>query len=330
MLKILYLNHQNSFDMFFEDVSISKINLVANLNILGDSDQNLNSEELSQYDILMGAWGSPMLPEDYKAPAGQLYVMVTGTVAGQVKINHLENGLRLSNWGDAISHTIAESALLQILTSLRGVGSHFNKTYVEKSWLTEKGPKSLQTLFRKNVGLLGFGAIAQKLVPLLKPFEAKVSFYDPYTSDDILKEHPGAIRYETVEELFANNHIISNHCANIPETNNLINQKMLSLLPDNGIIVNTARGNSLDEEALAKEHQKGRLWSCLDVYREEPVPKDHPLRNEVRCVMLCHQAGPTLDCYNFMGERATENIIRFNEKRELLGEISSDQLRRMT
>ncbi len=330
MLKIYYLNPKSSFEIFFKNDSIEKINKVAQIEFLNESEKELSKEKLHDFDILMGSWGSPMLPQNYKAPQKQLYLMVTGTVAGQVKLEHLENGLRLCNWGDAISHTIAESALMQILVSLRGAGAHFKKTHLEKSWVTGDTDSTLQTLFRKKIGLLGFGAIAQKLVPLLKPFDTQISFYDPYASKETLEKFPNCNQVSSIRDLFLNNHIISNHSANIPETNNLINAEMLALLPDNGIIVNTARGNSLDETALAEEHQKGRLWSSLDVYKTEPVEENNPLRNEARCFMMCHQAGPTLDCYELMGERATENIYRYINNESILGEISTAQLQRMT
>ena len=330
MIKILYLNPKSSFDIFFKNESVEKINKIAQIEFLNKNDEIPPQEKLNTFDILMGAWGSPMLPANYKASKNQLYLMVTGTVAQQVKLEHLENGLRLSNWGDAISHTIAESAFMQILLSLRGAGAHFQKTHVEKLWVTEDTDTTLQTLFRKNVGLLGFGAIAQKLVPLLKPFDTQISFYDPYVTVATLEKFPNLKQASSVRELFSNNHIISNHSANIPETNNLINAEMLALMPENGVIVNTARGNSLDEEALANEHRNGRLWSSLDVYKKEPAAENNPLRNETRCFMMCHQAGPTLDCYELMGERATENIYRYTNNDTILGEISTEQLQRMT
>ena len=137
-------------------------------------------------------------------------------------------------------------------------------------------------------------------------------------------------RVATVKELFTSCDIISNHLPNVEETNDIISAEMMALLPDHAVIVNTARGNSLDEDALIAEHKKGRLFSSLDVFKEEPLSADHGLRDEPRCLIMCHQAGPTHDGLYKMGERAVENITKFKNGEELIREVSADDLRLMT
>ena len=284
-------------------------------------------QRLQSYDVLIGGWGAGRLPEAYAPAKEQYYCMCTGTVAQQMSPEHLERGLRLTNWGDAISQYISESALMQILASVRMLGLYYQRTHVEKDWARDLPPS--QSLFDRHVGLLGCGVIAQRLIPLLRPFSPTISTYDPYVSDEKLAEL-GVQRAETVEELFTQCDIISNHLPKVIATNDVVNAAMLALLPDHAVFVNTARGNSVDEVALAAEHQRGRLFSALDVFKEEPLPAEHPLRNEPRCIITCHQAGPTRDGYFKMGERALENIRRFKNGENLLQELFADNLRRMT
>lgn len=308
------------------------------LEALGDVDcelgriyNSLDEQEqiryLGNYDVLLGGWGSGRLPDDYVPQHEQYYCMCTGTVARQLTPVHLERGMRLTNWGDAISHYISESALMQILASVRMVGLHYQATHVNKVW--RDGLPPTQSLFERCVGLLGFGVIAQKLVPLLKPFQARVHAFDPYVSDACMQAHD-VERADSIRALFEQCDIISNHLPKVPETDDAINAAMLALLPDHGIVVNTARGNSLDEQALVAEHRRGRLFSALDVFKTEPLPHDHPLRDEPRCIIMCHQGGPTHDGYKKMGQRALENIRRYKNAEPLLQEIDADKLRRMT
>ncbi len=285
------------------------------------------TERLHGYDVLLGGWGAGRLPDDYAPAREQYYCMCTGTVAQQMSPEHLERGLRLTNWGDAISHYISESALMQILASVRMLGLYYQRTHVSKEWARDLPPS--QSLFDRHVGLLGCGVIAQKLIPLLHPFNPTIYTYDPYVRDEKLQEL-GVQRAATVKDLFTNCDIISNHLPKVEATNDVVNAAMLALLPDHGVFVNTARGNSVDEEALAAEHRRGRLFSALDVFKEEPLPAEHPLRDEPRCIITCHQAGPTRDGYFKMGQRALENIRRFKQGDELLQELYADNLRRMT
>ncbi len=293
----------------------------------GDLSDAEKTKRLHSYDILLSGWSGNALPADYTPDGDQYFCTCTGTVASIIKPEHLERGLRLTNWGDAISQYIAESALMQMLASIRMVGLHYQRTHIEKGWA--KDFPGTQSLFDRNVALLGCGAIAKKLIPLLGPFGCKVHVYDPYVSDEQLAEF-GAQRLETVRDVFTTCDVISNHLPKVEETNDLINAEMLALLPDHGIIVNTARGNSLDEDALVEEHKRGRLFSALDVFKQEPLPEDHSLRDEPRCLIMCHQAGPTHDGYYKMGERALENIRRYINGEELIQELTADHLRKMT
>ncbi len=281
---------------------------------------------LRKYDVLLGGWGARGLPPGYRPERRQLWCQVTGSVAGQAVPEHLENGLRLTNWGDAISFTIAEAALTLLLACHRRLGVCYHNTHIEKGW---RRPAEFHSLFERRVGLVGFGAIARALVPLLRPFRVKIAAYDPYVPDPVFAAH-GVTRVPTLRALFENSDAISIHAAKTRETNNLITSELLRLLPDHGVIVNTGRGNILDELALAEEHRRGRLYSGLDVFDPEPPAPDHPLRDTPRCLITCHSAGPTTDMYPKMGRRAVENIGRFLRKQPLIQEITSEMLRRMT
>jgi phosphoglycerate dehydrogenase-like enzyme len=283
-----------------------------------------------EMEILVSPWGVPRLPEASRAEELPQYLCyMSGAVGGFLSEKHLALGMRVTNWGDSISHTIAESALMGILACLRHIGYHHEVTHEQKGWRIAGECPDSDSLFDRNVGLIGLGNIAREMIPLLRPFSARVFAYDPYVPDETFQEL-GVIRVESLEELFRTCPVISNHAAKVDELTGKIDRDMLSLLPNNGVFVNTARGNILVEEDLAAEHEAGRLWSCLDVFDPEPPPPDSPLRNTPRCLITPHQAGPTRDQYFRMGDRALLNLRNWKEGRPLVGEVTAEMLGRMT
>jgi phosphoglycerate dehydrogenase-like enzyme len=278
---------------------------------------------------LVSPWGVPVLPRVTNADDLPRYICyLCGGVKGFIAPEHFALGVRLTNWGDAISHTIAESALMGILACLRRVGLRHETTHTQRAWHTGGGAESA-SLFDQKVGLIGLGAIAQALVPLLRPFGVTIHAHDPYVCDGVF-EQLGVTRSASLASLFRACPIISNHAGDVDELAGAIDAEMLSLLPDDGVFVNTARGRILVEEDLAAQHEAGRLWSCLDVFHPEPPPPDHPLRRTPRCLITPHQAGPTKDQYWRMGERALLNLGNWRDGKPLVGEVTAEMLPRMT
>ena len=283
-----------------------------------------------EVEVLVGPWGMRAFPvTDTAADLPQYLCYMSGAVSGFLTEKHLQLGMRVTNWGDSIADTIAESALMGILACLRRVGHHQHVTHQQRGWRAAGEATESASLFGKRVGLIGLGQIGRALLPLLKPFGVEVFAYDPYVADAVFAEH-GVTRVDSLEALFRMCPIITNHAGRVPELARRIDRAVLRLLPDDGVLVNTARGQILVEEDLAAEHQAGRLWSCLDVFEPEPPAADSPLRDTPRCLITPHQAGPTKDRYHCMGRHAIDNLRRWQAGEPLLGEITAEMLPRMT
>ena len=230
-----------------------------------------------------------------------------GTVKPFVEREAIEHGLLVTNWGNAIARSVAEAALMMILCCLRRVAKLTFSMHSRKEWPQDIIPEGL---FHQRVGLHGFGLIARELRRFLAPFECEVSAYSPHVPDWIFKEH-NVKRANSLKELFEKNRIISVHAANTPENYHIIDRDNLRRLEDGGIIVNTARGAVIDENALYDELKTGRVWAALDVYEREPLPADSPLRGLENCLLLPHIGGPTPDRRVDMGKMALRNIQHY-------------------
>ena len=127
------------------------------------------------------------------------------------------------------------------------------------------------------VGLVGFGDIAQAAARRLSPFGCTLYYYTPHRRPPEVEADFG-VTYLPLEELAARCDILSLHCAVTPETQGMVNADLLSKMKPGAILVNTARGDLVDNEAVRRALVEGRLGGiAVDTLAPEPTPADHPL-----------------------------------------------------
>lgn len=284
-------------------------------------------EELYKAEIIVTGWGSPLLPADL-ASKGQLkYVCnFTGEMRRVVPRTLIEQGVMVTNWGNSISRTVAEASLMMILACLRRVKYVQDEMHLRKGYTMSISPDSL---FERTVGLFGLGSIARELVSLLKPFQVKIQAYSPHVSQELMQEL-GVHKVDDLRTLFATSDVISVHAARTPQNMGIINRELLQLLPDDGVLVNTARGAVINEDDLIEELRANRLWVALDVYQQEPLPADSPFRGMERVLLFPHQAGPTNDRFVDVTRHAIDNIRRYLAGEPLVAQVTCAEYDRMT
>jgi len=284
-------------------------------------------------EILLCAWGCPPLPEDLPVgQPGQLrYVAyLAGSVKKLVPRKLIENGLLVTNWGNAISRTISECGLLLILTAMRRAGYWNVAMHRDGGW--KDGMKTVtQSLFCRSVGLHGFGAIAQEMIPLLRPFDVSISAFSPSVPDSIFQKY-GVTRSHSLEHLFAEHDVIVELAPYTPKNHHIVTEKLLRSIRPGGAFINIGRGPVVDEAALIRvaRDRLNDLQIGLDVYETEPLPKDSPLRGIPNIALLPHIAGPTKDRRQDTASFAIENLSRFLQGQPLESQITLDIYDRAT
>lgn len=168
----------------------------------------------------------------------------------------------------------------------------------------------LPTLAGKRIGIIGFGAIGREVARLAHAHGMSVLTSDPYLSAADCAA-AGATQVD-LNELLQNSDIVSVHVLLTKETRGLLDASRLALLPAHAVLVNTSRGGIVDEVALARRLETGRLaGAILDVLEREPPPVGHPLLRLPNCLLSPHVAGCTTAGYEEIGERATAIIARY-------------------
>jgi D-3-phosphoglycerate dehydrogenase len=184
----------------------------------------------------------------------------------------------------------------------------------------------------KTLGLIGLGRIGGEVARRAEAFDMKIIAYDPYISEAAAKELQ--VELVNLDRLLAESDFISLHSALSPATQNMINAKSIEKMKKSARIVNAARGELIDEAALAEALKNGRLaGAALDVFVEEP-PKNSPLIGLPNLIGTPHIAGSTAEAQEEVGTQVavqirdylTEGIIRNAVN---LPALSADQYRRV-
>lgn len=218
-------------------------------------------------------------------------------------------GITVTNTPDVLTDATADIAMLLLLGAARG--AHWGERMVrENKWAnwTPTAPLGLDVSGRR-LGILGMGRIGQATAKRARAFGMAIHYWNrkPVAGEDAL----GAIWHPTLEALLPNCDFLSIHCASNAETRGLINARTLALLPAHAVLVNTARGDIVEDEALISALKAGRIAAAgLDVYRNEPNidPRYRELEN---AFLLPHLGSATLGTRTAMGMRATDNLEAF-------------------
>ena len=146
----------------------------------------------------------------------------------------------------------------------------------------------IRELAGKTIGLVGFGNIAKKVAKLAQAFDMKVLVW----SRTVYPEHESEdLKFVSFDELLKNSDIVSLHCPLFESTRRLINADSIAKMKDGALLINTARGAVIDEQAVADALNSGKLIGAgVDVAEVEPIPASSPLLTAKNCVITPHIA----------------------------------------
>ncbi|MBX2832994.1 MAG: D-glycerate dehydrogenase [Rhodospirillales bacterium] len=223
-------------------------------------------------------------------------------------------GIVVTNTPDVLSDATAEIAMLCMLgASRRGAeGDAMVRAGKWDFW----SPAFMvgRQVTGKRFGVLGMGRVGQVAAERARGFGMTVHYHNRKPVAEHLAK--GAVYHDTIEGLFANSDVLSLHCPSTPDTTGIINSKTIALLPDRAIIVNTARGNLIDEDALVAALESGKLFAAgLDVFCNEPGGNQRisALKN---VFLLPHIGSATEETRDAMGFRALDNLDAYFQGRE--------------
>jgi glyoxylate reductase len=166
-------------------------------------------------------------------------------------------------------------------------------------------------IWGKKLGIIGMGRIGRAVARRAKAFGLSINYHNRRRVPAAVEDELGATYWESLDQMLANMDIISVNCPHTPATFHLLSARRLKLLKPNAYVVNTARGEVIDENALARMIEAGELAGAgLDVFENEPAINPKLLKNN-KVVVLPHLGSATLEGRIDMGEKVIINIRTF-------------------
>ncbi|MFT0846347.1 2-hydroxyacid dehydrogenase [Actinomycetaceae bacterium L2_0104] len=177
------------------------------------------------------------------------------------------------------------------------------KKYVNQSYIRD--------MRKCTVGLVGFGHIGSRVAKRLVGFESEVLVFDPYL-DATQIEETGVKAVDSLEVLLQRADFVSLHMRISEDTHHMINATTLALMKPTAYLINTARADLVDEQALAVALQERRIGgAAIDVYAIEPLASDHPYLKLDNITLVSHLAGTSADTMQTSVEIGVEELTRY-------------------
>ena len=217
-----------------------------------------------------------------------------------------KRGIIVTNTPDVLADATGELTILLILGAARRA-SEGDQLIRARKWDTWSPMFMLGTqVTGKRLGIIGLGRIGQVTAKRARGFDMKIHYYNRRRLAPELEA--GAIYHDSLDALLPQSQFLAIHCPNTPDTQNLLNAERIAQLPDDAIVVNSARGNVVDEDALIAALRSGKIRAAgLDVYKNEPYirPEFAELTNTF---LLPHVGSATYETRDAMGFRALDNL----------------------
>ncbi|MBR1758477.1 MAG: phosphoglycerate dehydrogenase [Lachnospiraceae bacterium] len=292
--------------------------------------KNQNSEAMKKLrafsdDIVISALGRPMTEDELIDIIGDIDGYIAGTdhitakvIAKADKLKVISRygagvdsvdldaakakGIAVTNTPGANSQAVAELAFGHMLALARKIEDQ-SQDLKHGKWVSVVG-KQLQG---KTLGVLGFGNIGRRFAKMSTGLDMKVMAYDPFISHDIIRAN-GAFP-ASLDEIYANADVITMHLPLSDLTHHMIDAEAISKMKDGVILINTARGGILDEDAVYDGVVSGKIFGVgLDSYVTEP-PKDCRLMELPNVITTPHAGAHTKEAVENMSIMSVENVI---------------------
>ena len=219
-------------------------------------------------------------------------------------------GVRVLSCAPAFGPAVAEMGLGLALACARQIAwtdGAFRSG--EPNWSHTNFPTEIGdtfTLYGKQVGFIGFGGLARALQPLLKPFDCPIQVYDPWLTPAYLRTQ--GVTPVDLDALLATSRLI--FVLAVPAASNkaLLSREKLSLIRSDAVFLLLSRSHVVDFDALTELLAAGRFRAGIDVFPQEPLPEDHPIRRVKHAVLSSHRAGAMQESLHNVGRLVADDL----------------------
>ena len=282
----------------------------------GDFDQEEFERTIPEYDALI--IGAHPFPATVLEQCKKLKIICKhGVGLDNIPVEKChELGIAVCNTPGTNSNAVADLTFGLILASCRNIVRCCDNVH-GGAWKTEIGVD----VYKKTLGVMGYGAIAKNVIRRAKGFNMNVLIYNhrPRELDNEFKDYA---RFVTLNELYTKSDIITVHLPLNDDTMDMISTEQISAMKDGAVIVNTARGGIVNEEALYQACKDGKVRAAaLDVSVKEPMDADNPLRTLPNVIITPHLGMYSKEAINAVSIMCAENAVAMFSGGELKNRV---------
>ncbi|QDT88685.1 phosphoglycerate dehydrogenase [Gimesia algae] len=204
-------------------------------------------------------------------------------------------------------HSVAEQAFALLMGIARMTRTQ-DRAVRSGEWERELTPR----VWGSTIGIVGLGRIGQAVATRAIGMGMHVLAYDPYPNEEFAKTYQ--IKLLSLEELLKQSDYVTLHLPVTPETIDIINRDTLAIMKQGSVLINTARGGLIDENALVEALESGHLRGAgLDVFKKEPLPVESPLIKLENVLLSCHTGGLDQESHRDAYAMAAQNIVKLHQ-----------------
>ncbi len=215
-------------------------------------------------------------------------------------------GIQVLAPSGVFAQPVAEMGLGMALSLARNIhGSHADFLRGDEKWLFD-GNREAELLTGSTVGFIGFGDLGRALYPLLAPFRMRVQVYDPWLPNGMLRRI--GVEAADFETVMATNRLVFVVAGITTDNRHMINAEALARMQPGAMLVLLSRAAIADFGALADAARSGRIRVATDVFPEEPVRPDDPIRKLPNVLFSAHRAGAIALALQEIGDRVLDDL----------------------
>lgn len=312
MLKILYDPSPRTSDEIFTVAEKKRFFNDYNVVVIDEQNRELEySQHLADTDIMISQQAMSRDRLEAAVNLKAIFNVETNFLANIDYEYCFSHGIHVLTPASVFAVPVAEIGLGMALSLARDIHTaHLDFTHsIEAYGLSGNGRAEL--LSGSQIGIVGFGDLGRALKSLLTPFNATIRGYDPWLPENHLRRH--GVEPASLETILQKSRVVFVTAAVTSENEHLFNTDTFSLMQDDAMLVLLSRAALVDFNAMAAEAASGRLRFATDVFPNEPVPVDSPLRKIPNILFSAHRAGALVAALRQIGSLVLEDIVQISQ-----------------
>ena len=333
MKAIFLANRKQSVDYVYSEDAKARLRSLVDIDtdkVYSQEDLEENPDAFGDVDFIFSTWSMPAMTEEEIAecfPSLKAIFYAAGSVQPFAK-PFMAKGVKIFSAWAANAVPVAEYTVAQIILACKGFFRACTLASQNKRKEAAAHSKSCPGNYGCKIGLIGVGMIGSMVAERLKGFNLKVLAFDPFCSEEKAKKL--GVELCTLEKLFSECQVVSNHLANNPQTVGMLNYDLFKLMKPNAAFINTGRGAQVVEPDLAKAlSEKPDAIAILDVTYPEPIQDGNPLLALDNVYLTPHIAGSQSDEVHRMAEYMRDEFLSFTGGLPTKYEVSEKMLETM-